>query len=109
MSSPIPVLSSILPLLAKLQFSEAIALTQQLTAIPSAFPPGNTHATADAVIASIADVPAISVEKYVTLDHVANVVLRLKGHQPGRRLVFNGHMDTFPIMGASQWTTNPDG
>lgn len=109
MSSPVPVFSSILPLLEEPRFTEAIVLTQRLTSIPSAFPPGNTHAMADAIIASIADVPDIAVEKHVTLNHVSNVVLRLKGRHPGRRLVFNGHMDTFPIMGADRWTADPAG
>jgi len=109
MSSPRPVLQTIQPFLDEYAFSEVIALTCKLTAIPSAYPPGNTHAVADAIVAAVADIPAIEVEKHITLPHVANVVLRLKGSLPGRRLIFNGHMDTFPLVSPNRWTSDPDG
>lgn len=109
MSSPRTALPSILPFLHEYEFSEAITLTCKLTAIPSAYPPGDTHAVADAIIDAVADIPSIKVEKHITLPHVANVVLRLKGSLPGRRLIFNGHMDTFPLVSPDRWTSDPDG
>ncbi len=31
----------------------------------------------------------------------------LRGKRPGRRLIFNGHLDTFPIGEAARWTVPP--
>ena len=33
----------------------------------------------------------------------------MRGHQPGRRLVFNGHLDTFPMGDRSAWSADPRG
>lgn len=89
--------------------NDVAALARHLVGVPSAYPPGDTHLMADAVVQAIADVPEIEVERYRTLPHVANLVLRLRGNCPGRRLVFNGHMDTFPLVNAPRWTTDPAG
>jgi succinyl-diaminopimelate desuccinylase len=89
--------------------NEVAALASRLVGVPSAYPPGDTNLMAEAVVQAIADVPEIEVERYRTLPHVTNLVLRLRGNRPGRRLVFNGHMDTFPLVDRSRWTANPAG
>ncbi len=33
----------------------------------------------------------------------------MKGDGPGRRVVFNGHLDTYPVGDAAAWTTDPAG
>src|SRR5438876_1094379 len=38
-----------------------------------------------------------------------NLVTRIAGGGPGRRLVFNGHLDTFPRGDAASWTRPPLG
>ncbi|MFJ7565486.1 M20/M25/M40 family metallo-hydrolase [Herminiimonas sp. NPDC097707] len=84
-------------------------LAKHLVSVPSHYPPGDTHLMADAIVQAIADVPNIEVERYPTLPHVVNLVLRVRGDSEGRRLVFNGHMDTFPLVNEQAWTTNPKG
>ncbi len=40
---------------------------------------------------------------------IVNVVARIKGSRPGRRLVFTGHLDTFPVGDRAAWTVDPFG
>ena len=70
-------------------------------------PPGDTRAVADEAARLIADVPAVEIERYPSAPHIANLVMRVRGRGPGRRLVFNGHMDTFPLVDAARWTADP--
>jgi len=86
-----------------------IAITRRLLATRSETPPGDTNAMADAVVAMLADVPAIEIERHPGAAHVMNLVLRLRGGRPGRRLIFNGHMDTFPLGDRDAWSADPDG
>lgn len=88
---------------------DAIDIARRLVAIPSACPPGDTNAMADAIATIAADIPGLDVERYGTLPHVMNLVLRLKGNGPGPTLVFNGHMDTFPLVNAEAWSADPGG
>jgi len=87
---------------------DIIDLTKALVRIPSAYPPGDTHAVAAAIVQMFEGVDA-EVEHYGTLPHVMNLVIRVRGKKPGRRLVVNGHLDTFPLVNAAQWTADPNG
>jgi succinyl-diaminopimelate desuccinylase len=87
---------------------EIVALARALVAVPSAYPPGDTHAVADAIEAMFEGFD-VSVERFGTLPHVMNLVVRVRGAAPGRRLVFNGHLDTFPLVNAKQWSADFNG
>ena len=86
-----------------------VAMAKTLVACPSGTPPGDTTAMADAVAGLVADVPAIEIERHRSAPHVVNLIMRVRGARPGRRLVFNGHMDTFPLANREQWTADPSG
>lgn len=86
--------------------SQVNQLAKSLVGVPSHYPPGDTHQMADAIDAAVFDYPNIEVERYPTLPHVVNLVLRVRGNAPGKRLVFNGHMDTFPLVNPDSWTTD---
>ncbi|WAC27713.1 M20/M25/M40 family metallo-hydrolase [Ancylobacter sp. SL191] len=86
-----------------------VAITKRLLARRSETPPGDTNAMADEVVAILDDMPAIEIERHPSADPVMNLVLRLRGGRPGRRLIFNGHMDTFPLGDRAAWSTDPDG
>jgi succinyl-diaminopimelate desuccinylase len=86
-----------------------VEAARALVAVPSATPPGDTNAAAETVLALVSGEPAIEAKIYRTAPHVANVELRVRGGRPGRRLVFNGHLDTFPLGDRTQWTTDPLG
>jgi succinyl-diaminopimelate desuccinylase len=64
---------------------------------------------ADEAARLIADVRAVEIQRYPSAPHIANLVMRVRGRGPGRRLVFNGHMDTFPLVDAARWTADPAG
>ncbi|MBL6455246.1 M20/M25/M40 family metallo-hydrolase [Belnapia sp. T6] len=87
-----------------------IALTRALVAIPSPNPPGDVRACAEAAAGLIRElVPGAEVTLHPTSDTVTNLVAVLRGHAPGRRLVFNGHLDTYPVNEALPWTVPPLG
>ncbi|MBS7539162.1 M20/M25/M40 family metallo-hydrolase [Ancylobacter lacus] len=86
-----------------------VATTRRLLATRSETPPGDTNAMAAEVATILADTPAIEIERHPGAGHVMNLVLRLRGGRPGRRLVFNGHMDTFPLGDRAAWSADPDG
>ncbi|WP_431268544.1 M20/M25/M40 family metallo-hydrolase [Dankookia sp. P2] len=95
---------------AAAEADRVVALTQRLVAVPSPNPPGDTCACAEAAAALIrAAVPGAEVRLHATSDTVTNVVARVRGHAPGRRVVFNGHLDTYPVNESLPWTVPPLG
>ncbi|MCO6415936.1 M20/M25/M40 family metallo-hydrolase [Siccirubricoccus sp. KC 17139] len=90
--------------------AQVVAMTQTLVAIPSPNPPGDTRAVAEAAAALIRrHVPGAEVTLHPTSETVTNLVAILRGHAPGRHLVFNGHLDTYPVNEALPWTVPPLG
>ncbi len=86
----------------------AIDICRELVKRPSEDPPGNTIEVTryineyfhkcnidSRIVASRRDKP--------------NVVATIEGNSPGRHLVFNGHIDTFPVGDAAVWSQNPFG
>lgn len=86
---------------------DVVELTKRLLRARSETPPGDTNAPAEIILAAVAGVEGIEAERVQSAEHVANLVLRVRGGRPGRRLVFNGHLDTYPL--GAGWTTDPDG
>ena len=89
---------------------DVVAITQRLVAVPSPNPPGDVCAMAEDAAALLrALVPAAEILVHSTSPEVTNVVARVHGAGPGRRLVFNGHLDTYPVNEALPWTVPPLG
>jgi acetylornithine deacetylase/succinyl-diaminopimelate desuccinylase-like protein len=87
-----------------------VAWTRRLVAAASPNPPGDVRAAADAAAAILAEaVPAARVTVHEPAPGIRNLVAVLQGRGPGRRLVFNGHLDTFPVNEALPWTVPPLG
>jgi succinyl-diaminopimelate desuccinylase len=84
-----------------------IRTTKDLVQIDSQTPPSDTRAVALAVAAALADVPDVTVEIHESEAPVVNLVARLDGGMPGRRLVLNGHLDTYPIGNPAAWKHGP--
>jgi succinyl-diaminopimelate desuccinylase len=87
--------------------ARVVGMARALVACRSETPPGDTRALADEAARLIADVGAVEFQRYPSAPHIANLVMR--GSGPGRRLLFNGHMDTFPLVDAARWTADPAG
>lgn len=94
---------------AKQRAEALIALTQRLVRIDSQTPPSDTAAIVSAIESELAGTPGVSLSRYVSEPPVENLVARLDGGLPGKRLVLSGHLDTYPIGDASAWTQDPLG
>jgi acetylornithine deacetylase/succinyl-diaminopimelate desuccinylase-like protein len=82
----------------------------RLIRAPSPNPQGDTRAAAEVAAAIIREaIPSAEVELHAASDLVVNLVARVHGSGPGRRVVFNGHLDTYPVGDTAAWTTNPAG
>ncbi len=77
-----------------------------LVQVPSENPPGDTRAIA-ARIRDLLSPLGAHVEIVVGEPSMPNVVAVTRGSRPGRRLVFNGHLDTFPAGDRAAWSVDP--
>ena len=85
-----------------------VELCRTLVRIDSTNPPGDTTAVVEAVEAVLDATPGIEHRRVVGRAPAVNLVARVHGVDPGRRLVLNGHLDTFPI-GDARWEHDPLG
>ena len=86
-----------------------IATTQRLVAVASPNPPSDTHEVAAVAEALLREIPGMEVERIEPEPRVVSLIGRLRGARPGRRLIFNGHLDTFPLLEELPWTVPPLG
>src|SRR5690348_16904984 len=91
------------------RFDAAIELCAELIRVPSENPPGDTGALATLIETKLSAEPHIRCRRVVGKDPAVNLVISLAGAGPGRRLVMNGHLDTFPVGNRSRWTVDPFG
>ena len=87
---------------------ELVELCRSLVRIDSTNPPGDTNAMVEAIEAVLDGRPGIEHRRVVGKEPAVNLVARVRGAGPGRRLVLNGHLDTFPI-GDARWEHDPLG
>jgi acetylornithine deacetylase/succinyl-diaminopimelate desuccinylase-like protein len=86
-----------------------IAVTQRLVAVASPNPPSDTEAIAAVAEELLREIPGIEVEVIEPEPRVKSLIGRIRANRPGRRLIFNGHLDTFPILENLPWTVPPLG
>jgi acetylornithine deacetylase/succinyl-diaminopimelate desuccinylase-like protein len=86
-----------------------VETTRRLVAVASPNPPSDTCAVAKVAATLLREIPGLEVERIEPEPRVVSLVGRLKGGRPGRRLIFNGHLDTFPIREDLAWTVPPLG
>lgn len=84
-----------------------VETTQALVGAASPNPPGDTSAVADVAQGMLATIPGIEIRRFEPQPGIVSLLARLHGRQPGRRLIFNGHLDTFPIGDVADWTLPP--
>lgn len=88
--------------------AELVAATQALVQAASPNPPGDVSQAASTAAAAIRNtIPSAIVTTHETAPGIVNVVAVIPGKDQGRRLVFNGHLDTYPIGEESEWTHSP--
>lgn len=86
-----------------------IAATQRLVAVASPNPPSDTHDVAAVAETLLREIPGIEIERIEPAPRVVSLLGRIRGARPGRRLIFNGHLDTFPLAEDLPWTVPPLG
>lgn len=100
-------------LLAAVQAETAtlISTTQTLVQTPSPNPPGNVTAVAHAARDAIQSlIPSSTIKIIETAPGITNLVAIIRGKAAvttPRRLVFSGHLDTYPTGDPSRWTLDP--
>ena len=90
-------------------FDAVAELCAELIRVPSENPPGDTSALATLIEATLSAAPGIEIRRVIAKEPAVNLVARIPGERPGRRLVMNGHLDTFPVGNWSAWTVDPFG
>lgn len=88
---------------------DVIAFCADLVRIDSQNPPGDTGTLAAAIKDRLRGVDGVAMRRVVAKEPAVNLVARVSGKGPGRRLVFNGHLDTFPVGDADAWSMPPLG
>lgn len=83
-------------------------LCARLVRVPSENPPGDTRPIVGALCEWLSSEP-VQCSVHAAREAMPNLVVRVAGERPGRRLVFNGHLDTFPVGDPSLWTVDPLG
>ena len=86
-----------------------IKLCADLIRAGSENPPGDTSRVVDVIAEAVGSSPAISLQRVTARAPIVNLVARLPFDMPGRRLVFNGHLDTFAIGDPARWSAPPLG
>jgi acetylornithine deacetylase/succinyl-diaminopimelate desuccinylase-like protein len=95
---------------ARDRVGQVIDMALPLIATPSPNPDGDTRAAAALAAELIkTHVPGAEIELHPGSSDIVNVVARIRGASPGRRVVFNGHLDTYPVGVSAQWSVNPAG
>jgi len=89
---------------------QVVDIARRLIAVPSPNPPGDTRAVAETAAAILREaVPGVEPALHEASPEVVNLVARVHGAGPGRRIVLNGHFDTYPVNEALPWTVEPLG
>ena len=89
---------------------QVIGNARALIAAASPNPPLSTGAVAAVAAALLREqVPGVELSLHEPGEGVVNVIARITGAGPGRRLVLNGHLDTYPVNEALPWTVDPLG
>ena len=86
---------------------DVAAFCIELVRIDSQNPPGDTGALAAAIEWRLPGTPGVYARRIVAKEPAINLVATVFGSKRGRRLVFNGHLDTFPIGDPASWSMPP--
>jgi len=86
---------------------DLVAMARRLVAAASPNPPGDVTAAAAVAHDLMAAIDGIAIRRFETAPGVVNLVAVITSGRPGRRLIFNGHLDTFPVGEDLGWTVSP--
>ncbi len=87
--------------------AELIDITQALVRIPSETPPSDTRAAAREVAGRLSGLENVAVTYHSSETPIENLVAVARADQPGKRLILNGHLDTYPAGDMDTWDDDP--
>ncbi len=87
--------------------NELVEITQRLVRLPSETPPSDTRQAVRAAAESLSETGNIDVSRHSKEDPVDNLVAVAKAAKPGKRLILNGHLDTYPAGDRDTWSDDP--
>lgn len=95
-------------LLARISAEEKqiIDLCSDLVKVPSENPPGDTTRIVEFVSNYLAK-RGLSCDIYSPKANMPNIVARIAGRRKGKRLVLNGHLDSYPAGPRDRWSRDP--
>lgn len=86
---------------------EILEFTRDLIRTPSVNPPGDEVAVSAAIMERLAALGVVERRVAAAVPGRPNVLARVTGTKPGRRLLLSGHIDTKPPGDLSEWRTDP--
>jgi len=86
---------------------DLVVMAQRLVAAASPNPPGNVTAAAAVAHELMMAIDGITIRRFETAPGIVNLVAVIASGRPGRRLIFNGHLDTFSVGEDLGWTVPP--
>jgi succinyl-diaminopimelate desuccinylase len=89
--------------------NDLVAMAQRLVAAASPNPPGDVTAAAAVADELLRSIDGITIKRFESAPGIVNLVGLIASGKPGRRLIFNGHLDTFPLGEDLGWTVPPLG
>ena len=84
-----------------------VELTQALVCIPTESPTSDTSAAVQLITNELAGLRDVDVTTMTAQEPIRNLIARVQGKKPGRRLVLNGHLDTYPVGDVALWSDDP--
>jgi succinyl-diaminopimelate desuccinylase len=84
-----------------------VDMTQALVRVASPNPPGDTAAAAEVAKGLLGLIPGIEIQRVEPEPGIVSLVARVRAKRSGRRLIFNGHLDTFPVGDSAGWSVPP--
>ena len=89
--------------------TKLVDLCSALGRADSRNPIGDTTTMVQACRALLDGVDGVAIEEIVSEHPKVNLIARVSGERPGRRLILNGHLDTGPLPDPALWTVPPFG
>jgi succinyl-diaminopimelate desuccinylase len=88
---------------------ELVAAARRFVAAASPNPPGDVTEAAAVAHELLAAIDGVTIRRFESAPGIVNLVAAIASGRPGRRLIFNGHLDTFPLGEDLGWTVPPLG
>ena len=91
------------------QQGRMLQVARDLVRCDSQTPPSDTRKAAEIAVTWLTAIPRLTVSRHESVTPVMNLVARLCGGRPGKRLILSGHLDTYPIGDRAAWSVDPLG